>query len=66
MPRMKGGGGEMGKCKKKKAPFTTKDAALLKDLDRRVKQIEVAFTPTGLAKGLEVAFHRQSESDSER
>lgn len=41
--------------------FTEDDKKLLLDLDRRIHKLEFAFTPQGLAEGIESVFRRQTE-----
>lgn len=41
--------------------FTEADRELLLNLDKRLRKLEFAFTPQGLAKGIESVFRQKTE-----
>lgn len=51
--------------KNQPAIFTEADKELLLNLDKRLHKLEFAFTPQGLAKGLESVFRQKTEQAPE-
>lgn len=51
--------------KNQPAIFTEADRELLLNLDKRLCKLEFAFTPQGLAKGLESVFRQKTEQAPE-
>ena len=45
--------------------FTEDDRELLLNLDKRLRKLEFAFTPQGLAKGIEFVFRQKTEQAPE-
>ena len=45
--------------------FTEDDRELLLNLDKRLRKLEFAFTPQGLAKGIESVFRQKTEQAPE-